>query len=78
MLSAKSECTSKLVFFGEQSLWTAMREYLAHYHEERNHQGKDNLLLFPAADHDPTRMEGDIQCRERLGGLLKYYYREAA
>ena len=78
VLSAKSECTSKLVFFGEQSLWTAMREYLAHYHEERNHQGKDNLLLFPAADHDPTRMEGDIQCRERLGGLLKYYYREAA
>ncbi len=78
VLSAKSECISKLVFFGEQSLWTAMREYLAHYHEERNHQGKDNLLLFPAADHDPTRTDGEIQCRERLGGMLKYYYREAA
>ncbi len=78
VLSAKSECISKLVFFGEQSLWTAMREYLAHYHEERNHQGKDNLLLFPSTDHDPTRTDGEIKCRERLGGMLKYYYREAA
>jgi hypothetical protein len=24
-----------------------LRHYEAHYHEERNHQGKDNLLLFP-------------------------------
>jgi len=78
VLSAKSECISKLIFFGEQSLWTAMREYLAHYHEERNHQGKDNLLLFPASDHDSSRTDGEIQCRERLGGLLKYYRREAA
>jgi hypothetical protein len=78
VLSAKSECISKLVFFGEQSLWTAMREYLAHYHEERNHQGKDNLLLFPAADHNTSRADGEIQCRERLGGLLKYCCREAA
>lgn len=78
VLSIKSECLSNLIFFGEQSLRTAMRQYLAHYHEERNHQGKDNLLLFPAADHDPSRTDGEIKCRERLGGLLKYYYREAA
>jgi hypothetical protein len=47
------------------------------YHQERNHQGKGNILLFPrpsSADEN----EGTIQCRERLGGLLKYYEREAA
>ena len=45
------------------------------YHEERNHQGKDNRLLFPL----PTvREEQKVQCRERLGGLLKYYERQAA
>jgi hypothetical protein len=38
VLSVKKECLSKLVFFGEQSLWNALDEYLIHYHEERNHQ----------------------------------------
>ncbi len=44
---------------------------------ERNHQGKGNVLLFPAVSQDPE-CEGPMQCRERLGGLLKYYAREAA
>jgi putative transposase len=47
------------------------------YHEERNHQGKNNVLLFPApARFEPSRRDG-IRCRERLGGLLKYYSRAA-
>jgi hypothetical protein len=47
-----------------------------HYHQERNHQGKSNVLLFPRSN--PTgEDDGTIQCRERLGGLLKYYAREA-
>jgi len=49
---------------------------VAHFHHERNHQGKGNVLLFPAVSQD-TR-EGPVQCRERLGGLLKYYERGAA
>jgi putative transposase len=48
-----------------------------HYHQERNHQGKGNGLLIPAANHSPRR-DGPIRCRERLGGLLKYYDRDAA
>jgi putative transposase len=51
--------------------------YVDHYYQERNHQGKGNVLLVPAANQSPTR-DGPIRCRERLGGLLKYYYREAA
>jgi hypothetical protein len=48
-----------------------------HFHHERNHQGKGNVLLFPAVSQDIKRA-GPMQCQERLGGLLKYYTREAA
>ena len=70
--SVKSECLSKLILFGERSLRRAVDEYLEHYHRERNHQGKDNLLLFPAEELHPGRRRA-VRCRERLGGLLKHY-----
>ena len=41
----------------------------------RNHQGKGNLLLFP---QEEARKTGPVRCRERLGGLLKFYHRAAA
>lgn len=78
VLSVKSECLSKLVFFGKQSLMHVLNEYLIHYHEERNHQGKNNLLLFPSSDHNSKTKTGTIECKERLSGMLKYYYRKAA
>ena len=74
--SVKEECLSKLIFFGESSLRRALSEYAAHYHAERNHQGKSNVLLFPRVTE--TRRGGPVQCRERLGGLLRYYHQEAA
>jgi transposase InsO family protein len=76
--SVKVECLSKLILFGEASLRRALREYLVHYHRERNHQGKDNILLFPIAGKARNHGGGAIGCNERLGGLLKYYHREAA
>ena len=60
----------------EKSLQRVVSNYLAHYHQERNHQGKDNLLLFPVAVAEASG-RGAIRCRERLGGLLKYYSRAA-
>jgi len=75
--SIKEECLSRLILFGEASLRHALTQYVAHFHHERNHQGKDNVLLFPTVNQDLDR-EGPMQCRERLGGLLKYYVREAA
>ena len=78
VLSVKSECISGLIFFGEKSLLRALKEYTIYYHEERNHQGKDNRLLFPIAGFDPTKKIGRIKCRSHLGGVLKYYYRSAA
>jgi putative transposase len=75
--SVKEECLSRLILFGERALWHALRHYTTHYHEERNHQGKGNVLLMPSSRQAGQR-EGPIHCQERLGGLLKYYYRQAA
>jgi transposase len=71
--SVKEECLSKLILLGEGTLRRAVTEFIEHFHAERNHQGKGNVLLFPAGkvgQHKPRRR---VRCRERLGGLLKYY-----
>jgi hypothetical protein len=57
-----------------ESLVRAIAEYAAHYHEERSHQGIGNELISGAAPQG----EGSVEARERLGGLLKYYYKRAA
>jgi len=75
--SVKEECLSRLILCGEASLRHALTQYVAHFHHERNHQGKGNALLFPTVSPDAERA-GPIQCHERLGGLLKYYTCEAA
>src|SRR4030095_12919594 len=75
--SIKDEALSSMILFGERSLRHVLHEYVDHYHHERNHQGKDNVLLFPTISQDTVRA-GPLQCRERLGGLLKYYECEAA
>ncbi len=76
--SVKDECLSKLMLFGEASQRNALRQFLAHYHNERNHQGKDNVVLFPTLTTNSGTVNGSVACRERLGGLLKYYYQDAA
>ena len=75
MLSIKSECLNCMIFFGENSLRTAVQEYLIHYHTERNHQGLDNKIIAP---DDVGQTDGEIERRQRLGGLLNYYHRQAA
>ncbi len=74
--SVKDECLSKLILFGERSLRLALNQYVTHHHHERNHQGKDNLLLFPSIEQT-NQEDGPVCCRERLGELLKFYYRKA-
>lgn len=76
MRSIKDECLSRMIFFSEQQLRNAIREYLAHYHTERNHQGLDNQLIEPL--DEASNPEGVVDCRKRLGGLLRYYHRRAA
>jgi len=76
--SVEEEALSKLILFGEASLRCVLSEYLVHFHRERNHLGKGNVLLFPAATQAKNRVDGSVGCKERLGGLLKYYHREVA
>jgi transposase InsO family protein len=75
--SVKEEALSHLILFGERALWHVLTEYTAHYHGERPHQGKGNVVLMPVPNHHPRRA-APLRCRERLGGLLKYYDGEAA
>jgi len=75
VLSIKSECLDRLVPLGESHLRRAILEYTNHYHEERNHQGLDNDLIVPS---EAANGVGKVSRREWLGGLLNFYYREAA
>jgi hypothetical protein len=59
--SAKEECLSKLILFGERSLRRALEGYLAHYHREGNHQGKDNVLLFPGVAKTQDKGPFDVE-----------------
>ena len=76
MRTIKSECLDRMIFFGENSLRTAVREYLCHYHQERNHQGLENKIIDP--EDEVGKISGKIECRERLGGMLRYYSRDVA
>jgi putative transposase len=74
--SIKDECLDRMIFFGEWSLRKATREFAAHYHTERNHQGLDNRLI--ESDGRAGFASGRVICRERLGGMLRFYHRAAA
>ena len=73
--SAKSECLDRIVLLGEGHLRAAVDEFVRHYHEERPHQGLNNQLIAPKIT---AIGRGRVRCRERLGGVLKFYHREAA
>ena len=74
--SIKEECLERMILLGERHLRKAVREYVTHYHGERNHQGLDNQLIESL--RTDTLTKGAVRRRERLGGMLSYYYREAA
>lgn len=74
--SLKEECLDRMIFFGETALRKAVAQFLEHYHAERNHQGVGNRLIDPGPE--VGQATGAIECRQRLGALLRYYYRMAA
>ena len=74
--SLKEECLSRMILFGEKSLLKSVRQFEGYYHRERNHQGLANRLI--EAGEEIGRTTSDVQCPERLGGLLRYYYRDPA
>jgi transposase InsO family protein len=74
--SARRECLAKVIPLGERHLRKLVSEFVAHYHAERNHQGLGNKLITPMNDNAAN--SGRIVRRQRLGGVLNYYHREAA
>jgi transposase InsO family protein len=74
--SIKEGCLEQMILFGEDSLRNSVRHFLEHYPLERNHHGLQNRLIVPAKV--PVESAGAVESRRRLGGLLKYYYREVA
>ena len=72
--SVKTECLDKMILFGQSHLERALREYVAHHHNERPHQGLGNELI----DGEPPNGVGGVVVHERLGGLLNSYHRAAA
>jgi transposase InsO family protein len=72
----KEECVNRMIFFDRSSLQRALDQYLVHYHTERNHRGVGNRLLSNSPGL-PRRC-GPVRRRERLGGMLSFYHREAA
>jgi len=75
MRSIKDDCLNRLILFGERSLEKAITSYLLYYHRERNHQGLDSQIIEPTPEVGLT--SGRVVRRDRLGGLLRFYYREA-
>jgi Integrase core domain len=73
--SVRAECVARIVPLGEAHLRATVRAFVDHYHEERPHQGLCNELIAPKTT---SVSRGPVRCRERLGGLLKFYYRAAA
>ena len=76
MRCLKEECLGRMIFFGERALQSAAISFVEHFLAERSHQGVGNRLIEPG--EEAGRTTGQVVCRERLGGLLRYYYREAA
>ena len=58
------------------SLRRVVAQFLEHYHGERNHQGLGNEIIAPG--NEVGQVTGAVRCRERVGGMLRYYYRDAA
>src|SRR5262249_37384329 len=74
--SIKESCLERMILFGEASLRTAIANFVVHYHSERNHQGLANKLI--SSEAAPLGSKGEVKRRQRLGGMLNYYYRAAA
>ena len=72
--SCRQECLRRVIPFGEKHLRRVLAEFVDHYHFERNHQGLGNHLIMPGQ----MGGQGPVRRRERLGGTLSFYFRDAA
>jgi transposase InsO family protein len=72
--SIKEECLNRVIPLGERHFRRTLAEFVVHYHRERNHQGVGNEVIDGGA---AAHHSGPVRRRQRVGGLLNYYYRAA-
>jgi hypothetical protein len=64
---------------GERHLRYVVKEFMAHYHAERFHQGLGGQLIeVRSGSTNQKGARAKVVCRSRLGGMLNFYDREAA
>jgi transposase InsO family protein len=73
--SVRQECLRHVVPLGERHLRYLLAQYVEHYHHERNHQGIGNAIPLP---QPRASAAGSVLRRQRLGGILNFYERQAA
>ncbi|HEV7933793.1 MAG TPA: integrase core domain-containing protein [Actinomadura sp.] len=72
--TVRSECTDRMLIFGERHLRAVLNEYAAHYNRRRPHRSLD--LRAPADGAEVIRLPvGRIERRQVLGGLINEYER---
>ena len=74
----KYECLNNFVILGERHLRFLIKEFVEHYMAERFHQGIGGQLIRNGGSTNDNGADGKVSHRSRLGGLLNFYYREAA
>lgn len=73
--SVREECLDKLLILNEGHLRRVLRDYVAYYNTARPHQG---IHLQTPIPRKLSTLDGAVQCRNVLGGIIHDYYREAA
>jgi len=72
--SVKSECLNYLILSSVQQFDHALSQYELYYYHERIHQSLGRII---ESQHELDD-QAEVQCIERLGGLLKSYHRFVA
>ena len=74
--TARTECTDRILIYGERHLRSVLGEYAGHYNRHRPHQSRQQR---PPDQDDQARVPQDlpVQRRKVLGGLINEYYHAA-
>jgi putative transposase len=76
--TTKYECLTHLVIFGERHLRYLIKKFVEHCMTEQFHQGIGGQPIRNVGPTNDNGADGKVACHSRLGGMLNYYYREAA
>ena len=74
--TVRAECLDWLLMLNQEHLAGILAAFVNHYNTHRPHRGLDLRPPQPPPSvrmSEPTLLDGRVQCRDRLGGLLREY-----